>query len=165
MNKLIITTPQEKFITSYWTTLNKIIDEGIYLGTTFRFPYDSTVELIKSNIKDKIPFLFLINSENDKVVGWCEASPKDLTTCTLGIGILKEFRNKGYGRKLIEEIISICKRQGYEYLELQVKYNNKTAIHLYESIGFVMRDIIIDELEDDNYKEDLIEMFLDLDII
>ena len=46
-----------------------------------------------------------------------------------------EVRGNGVGRKLIEELIQICKNAGGSKVHWQTHFTNKTAIGLYEKLG------------------------------
>ena len=53
-------------------------------------------------------------------------------------GILPKYRNKGYGKMLLEETIEIVKEQGYKIFRLYTdRVENARAIKLYEKLGFV----------------------------
>ncbi|MBQ3281823.1 MAG: GNAT family N-acetyltransferase [Eubacterium sp.] len=54
-----------------------------------------------------------------------------------GISILKDYWGLGIGRALTDACIECAKRAGYLQLELNVVADNKSAISLYESEGFV----------------------------
>ena len=54
-----------------------------------------------------------------------------------GVSVLKDYWGLGVGRKLCEACIECAKMAGYEQLELDVVSENKRALALYESLGFV----------------------------
>lgn len=47
-----------------------------------------------------------------------------------------ELRGKGYGRRLMEEMLSLGKSKGVDKAYLQVMLDNPVALRLYESLGF-----------------------------
>lgn len=53
-----------------------------------------------------------------------------------GIGIAKQFWGLGIGRALTESCIECARKAGYAQLELTVVSENRTALSLYESVGF-----------------------------
>lgn len=57
--------------------------------------------------------------------------------CAIGLGVRKEYRNCGVAKCLLEAGIAWARSLGYEQMELDVVEENKAAIHLYESCGFV----------------------------
>ena len=56
-------------------------------------------------------------------------------TPELGIGIRREFRRRGIGRRLIQTLIETAKTNHHPAISLSVAPNNP-ARHLYESLGF-----------------------------
>lgn len=53
-----------------------------------------------------------------------------------GISVARDYWGLGIGRALTEACIACAKRAGYAQLELEVVAENKSAIALYESVGF-----------------------------
>ena len=76
----------------------------------------------------------------DRIVAWCDIIPKTglgyTHVGTLGMGVLKEWRRSGLGRKLILECLVLARAKGLEKVELSVYADNLAAIRLYESVGF-----------------------------
>ena len=52
------------------------------------------------------------------------------------ISVAKEYWNKGIGSQLIDKIILFARQNDFEIIDLQVRSDNKRAIHLYEKYGF-----------------------------
>lgn len=50
-----------------------------------------------------------------------------------------EFRKKGYGKYLIEQVIHECKNRGCTTLQLYVYTSNPPAIKFYEHLGFNLK--------------------------
>lgn len=55
----------------------------------------------------------------------------------LGISVEKAHWGLGLGRALMESCLDCARRGGYRQLELQVVADNRRAISLYQSLGFV----------------------------
>lgn len=53
------------------------------------------------------------------------------------IAVLPEFRGKGRGRKLLDELVNHAKKQGAKVLALEVRESNLPARKLYISAGFL----------------------------
>ena len=53
-----------------------------------------------------------------------------------GISVLKAFWGLGIGRALTKACMRLAKQAGYTQLELQAVADNRSAIGLYESVGF-----------------------------
>lgn len=54
-----------------------------------------------------------------------------------GVSIEKAYWGQGIGRALTSACIAVAKEAGYAQLELQVVADNRAAVALYESMGFV----------------------------
>ena len=54
----------------------------------------------------------------------------------LAISVLKSEWNKGVGSAVMEKLIAFAVEIGSEIIELEVRSDNKRAIHLYEKYGF-----------------------------
>lgn len=50
--------------------------------------------------------------------------------------VKKEFRGKGYGKKLMNYVIEFAKREKYNELSLGVNLDNYIALKLYVNLGF-----------------------------
>ena len=51
------------------------------------------------------------------------------------ISVLKEYRNKGIGTRLMREILFLLKKKGYKRVSLSVQKAN-FAVSMYEKAGF-----------------------------
>jgi len=54
-------------------------------------------------------------------------------------GVLPEYRRRGYGRQMLEEIIREIRARGQKTIKLEVDTRNAAAINLYRSSGFGIR--------------------------
>ena len=57
------------------------------------------------------------------------------------MGVDEEYRNRGIGRQLLEFIKDYAKDNGYTDLRLTVNEENENARHLYEAVGFKVKNI------------------------
>ena len=53
-----------------------------------------------------------------------------------GLAIHPAFVGKGFGKKMMEEIIDLANQQGYKRIELSVATENLKAVELYKKMGF-----------------------------
>lgn len=91
----------------------------------------------------------------DKVIGFMMwAIDDDDNSCWLGgITIDKEFQGKGYGLAAVEAALKkLSTEHGYKKFALSYNPENKTAQHIYASLGFNEHD----EMEDDEIVARLI---------
>ena len=78
---------------------------------------------------------------NQKIIGNAQISAGDLPTnlhrVDLGISILKEYRNKGLGKRLLNTVIQWCREQpSILWIDLGVFSGNNNAKALFEKVGF-----------------------------
>lgn len=57
-----------------------------------------------------------------------------------GTGVVRDYRGKGIGRRLIEESLKVYKKEGVELSTLESIAENQAAIRLYESMGYEISD-------------------------
>ncbi|MYL48196.1 GNAT family N-acetyltransferase [Halobacillus litoralis] len=53
-----------------------------------------------------------------------------------GLGVLPEYRRKGYGREILMKAVKILKERQVQQIMLQVEVKNNHALNLYRSCGF-----------------------------
>ncbi len=92
-----------------------------------------------SQIENSCDEIMLIAKENGKIVGNASLSrlPRRMKhRGDISVSVLKECWNKGIGSQLLLEIINFAKENTFEVIDLQVRSDNLSAIHLYEKFGF-----------------------------
>lgn len=78
--------------------------------------------------------------ENDHIVGFLHAEvlqPKELSgNCEFGLSILANYRRRGIGTRLIQEVEDWAWAKGVTRMELGVYSNNEAGILMYEKLGY-----------------------------
>lgn len=81
--------------------------------------------------------LFLVAEEGEEILGYCGSiislDEADITN----VCVREKARRRGIGRMLVEQLIRETKKAGVFTWHLEVRQSNESAIHLYESLGFV----------------------------
>ncbi len=76
----------------------------------------------------------------DRVVGWAIVMPSNMFgmnhSAELAMGVHRDFRRQGIGRRLMTGVIEQAWQSGLERIELVVWADNQPAIALYEKLGF-----------------------------
>jgi ribosomal protein S18 acetylase RimI-like enzyme len=157
-----ITRIAEEYIEGYHRCLDSVARERRYLAFVQAPPLESTREFVLSIIaSDQTQFVAL---KDEDVVGWCDISLmwlEGFTHCgRLGIGVRKDYRRRGIGKRLIERTIARAKEKGLERIELEVFASNRPAIRLYEKVGFVVEGVKRKARKIDGAYDDLIGMAL-----
>jgi ribosomal-protein-alanine N-acetyltransferase len=107
------------------------------------FEHEKQGEIIKYS--QKFRDVFYVITSQDKVIGYCTYRLKpafssrgfEKNSVIYSIAIDSKFRNKGFGRKLLEESIKEMKLNKISSVLLYVNVNNTPAIKLYEKTGFL----------------------------
>ena len=123
-------------------------------------------EILAKFQNDKTSY-FLLAEENGQIVGTCNCRSfrkKRLShRAEIGIAVKKDYWNKGIGRKLLTSLIALAKQSGLKVLSLEVRTDNKRAIHLYESLGFRRIGTFegFMEIDGESVDFDIMELFLE----
>ena len=84
--------------------------------------------------------LFLLLFDGQKAVGFLSAKRGNANrmkhSAYIVCGILKDYRGKGWGKQLFQELLSWAPENGITRLELTVMTHNEKAVLLYRSMGF-----------------------------
>lgn len=94
-------------------------------------------EIFIAKIDEKIVGYVLLSSKERKQNGYRYRKQLDIDA----IGVDRNYRNQGIGTKLINYVKKYAKEKGYTDLRLTVNEENKNAIHLYEKMGFKVKNI------------------------
>lgn len=112
------------------------------------FTHKTTEHEIRERIEGKDHDLFIIQ-DNGKPAGFLVAYDLDEKVYYNWImGVLPEFRRKGFGKKLIEQFESTAKDKGYTSVQVKTMEKFKAMQHLltnlkYEKIGIDDKSKII----------------------
>ncbi len=101
--------------------------------------------------------IYIVVKENNEIIGyggmWHVINEGHITN----IAVKNEYRRKGIGSKIIDELINIAKEKEMIGITLEVRTSNNIAQNLYKKKGFIIEGIR-KEYYDDN-KEDAILMW------
>lgn len=102
-----------------------------------------------------------------RIVGWCDVIPHRWEGFRhggrLGMGIVREFRGAGIGRRLLDAAVRGAREAGLSRVELEVFSSNTIAIKLYERYGFAREGLHRRGRIIDGRVEDVLIMGLLLD--
>ena len=81
----------------------------------------------------------------DRVVGWCDIRRSPYVgfehTGVLGMGVVRDWRGRGLGRRLLEATVADSAGLFLARIELEVFASNLAALRLYERFGFVREGV------------------------
>jgi ribosomal protein S18 acetylase RimI-like enzyme len=150
-------------IPAFREVLDSVARERKYLAMLEAPPLDAAQAFIMGIIK--AGHAQFVAETDGKIVGWCDAVPGAAGTAhiaNLGMGVHRDFRGRGIGRRLLETTIARVRDQGLEKIELQVYASNAAAIALYRKFGFVDEGCRKRGRLVDGVFEDVLLMALDL---
>lgn len=128
----------------------KVFFSDYYIGGQyFHYYKDNIYHLV---IDNKVVGIVQLEFKEHFVGG---KSLKSDTTWIYCLEILQPFRNKGYGKILLNEIQKFCLKNGQKRLVLEV--NNPIALKLYKNYGF---EVIDEYINSDKEKECKMEMLI-----
>ena len=99
----------------------------------------------------------LVLEESGMVVGFAIYSPIIPESHLLNIAIDPAHQGKGFGKNLLQHVILQNETMGVKIISLEVRVSNKTAINLYENLGF-SKDAIRPNYYSGSPKEDALLM-------
>jgi [ribosomal protein S18]-alanine N-acetyltransferase len=124
---------------------------------SFAYPWSPRFFLQELQVQCARSFLAEING---RIVGyvlfWLLADEVDVHN----VAVHSEFRRRGIGRLLLDQVVGEARRRGSIRVTLEVRRSNTAAQKLYESIGFVTTGIRKGYYSDDG--EDALAMVLEL---
>jgi len=133
----------EEYVEGFHQCLDNVARERLHLGFLEAPPSEKIRKFVRNNIARDLPQFVAVRG--DEVIGWCDISPEDLPGFThcgrLGMGVRKEFRRQGLGRKLLEAALEKAKAKRLERIELEVYASNLPAIELYKRSGFSVEGV------------------------
>jgi len=103
-----------------------------------KFSYFSLLNEVLQHDKDYYVFLM----DNDNVVGYglLRGWQEGYEIPSLGIMIDVDFRGKGFSSQMMQHLHEIAKTKGSDKIRLTVYKENKTAICLYNKLGYEFSD-------------------------
>lgn len=109
---------------------NKIFNsDGREPITTADIAYEEEQEYF---IYDLCSFIKAQNNE----IGYGQIIISRGTYSIVNLGIIENYRNKGYGHDLVIKLIELANKKGITELFIRVEESNNVAKKLYESLGF-----------------------------
>lgn len=78
-----------------------------------------------------------VKMDNEKPIGYALGTVVCGEAELYRIGVLPEFRGKGFGKSILDDFLCSCRRKSAEKVFLEVRSRNAPAIVLYKGAGFV----------------------------
>lgn len=141
--EVIFRSAEEKDAKSLLKYLKVTAAETPYL---IREPEEITLSIKEEEefiqrIEDSERELMLVATVDGKHIGNCSlmsmgSFKRYRHRCDVAIALYQEYCGRGIGKMMLEAVLKVAKELGYEQAELEVVADNKTAIVMYEKLGF-----------------------------
>ena len=129
---------EERDIESLWETINSVCQEKWFLASVEGFTLEQCREFHGRGIEKAWPQVVAV--DKGRAVGWCNVATGEKVGFThvglLGMGVHRDYRRQGIGRRLLVACLSTARQSGLEKVELAVYRDNHVVIQLYENLGF-----------------------------
>jgi len=145
---------------SAWLSLlSQLMEESEYMLYT-KHDRDFNIERCKSHINNMIisdqSEILLVEADTNKIVGYLlgeiEKMYRKSHVMTLCGGILRSHQ-RGFSRKLVEEITLLAKKKGIIKIEFSVLESNKICINASKRMGFKIEGLKIQAVKTSNGYE------------
>ncbi|MHB1392252.1 MAG: GNAT family N-acetyltransferase [Clostridia bacterium] len=94
------------------------------------------LEVDKTTLKLELDYKLSRAEVDNKIIGKVHLEISDTVSGIYGLGVLSEYRGKGYGRGILTRAIEKLKENNSKDIMLQVVVKNIYALNLYKSFGF-----------------------------
>ncbi|MBU3091827.1 GNAT family N-acetyltransferase [Clostridium sp. CM028] len=111
---------------------------SIYFGTPKKDAHDKEdkMDMEKPSINVDDNFISYMAELNGEIIGKIHICINDNEGFIYGVGVIPDFRRKGYGREILNSALNILNNKNVDNIFIEVSRSNKNALGLYESCGF-----------------------------
>ena len=108
---------------------------------------DSVKKVIERGLKSENQ-IYICATDGGKVIGYCSLTIKNNLWMSANLGNVDElvvdsdYRNRGIGKMLMNEIQNIAKENDCKRLELDSAFHRTVAHDFYSNLGFEKRDCL-----------------------
>lgn len=132
-DKMPITT--EKAVQLVRATQTNHVHIQTILAESFSFSDETANEMIRQTLSDSRHSLYIVRAGSSSI-GTVTVSEHPEELYIRAFAVRPSYQGKGYGRKILIQLIETLKNQSTKAIMIEVETSNKNALHLYESCGF-----------------------------
>ena len=100
--------------------------------------------------------IFKLVIDNNKIIGISEYLIKDNRVFLSKLYVLKQMRNKGVGKLMLNDCIEYTKKHSLNKIFLTVNKYNYPSIEIYKHLGFIIIDSVITDIGNNYVMDDYI---------
>ncbi len=96
-------------------------------------------EQFLASLEDSRDGVMLVAKNDGRIIGNASLSrlPRRMShRGELAVAVAKEYWNQGVGGRLLCRLVDFARENAFDVIDLQVRSDNLSAIHLYEKFGF-----------------------------
>lgn len=105
------------------------------------FPEDSMTEGIFMDEVTNDTRVYFVALDGEKVVGYAGAWNTGSDYSIISVAVTEDYRKNGIAVRLINRLVTDCKKKGIYSVSLEVSEKNIPAINLYKKIGFITTNV------------------------
>ncbi|KJC46489.1 GNAT family N-acetyltransferase [Bradyrhizobium sp. LTSP857] len=124
---------------AFRAAVDVVARERKYIALVEAPPIEQVRAFVARNVERGYPQIVAV--ADGAVVGWCNVPPASRVVSAhvgdLFMGLLPEFRGRGFGEGLLRQAIQAADAFGFRRIELGVFATNTAAAALYRKVGFV----------------------------
>lgn len=145
--KVVLRTPRWEDLDDFLEIINSLVDEGADILRTERVSKEEEIDFLSKVLSrlEKDEMFYLVAEVDGKVVAVSEISKRggyEKHVGVIGIAIRNGFRDLGIGTEIMKALVEQAQKMGLKVLTLSAFATNKSAIHVYEKVGFVQTGTI-----------------------
>jgi len=144
MDDIRIVPSEERHAEGLRSAYEDICKERVYFSVLQAPPLEAVVRHMQT-LRQTGGVQYVAVAASDRVVGWCDVTRNargiESHAGSLGMGLLREYRGQGVGRRLAEAALRDAVALGFERVELGVYASNEAAVALYKRLGFVTEGV------------------------
>ena len=140
--KVVLRTPKWEDLDDFLELINSLVEERADTLRTERVSKEEEVDFLSKVLSrlEKDEMFYLVAEVDGKVVAVSEISKRsgyEKHVGVIGIAIRSEFRDLGIGTEMMNALVEQAQEMGLKVLTLTAFATNKSAIHVYEKVGFL----------------------------
>lgn len=104
-------------------------------ATSFGKPEEENLQRYTRDIPKPTHRFFIATLDNQRIGSFGVVSSRD-RVWIVALGVLPEYRKRGYGRQMLTRIVRMLLKEGHHEVLIEVQTDNKNALRLYRTCGF-----------------------------
>jgi len=140
--KVVLRTPKWEDLDDLLKLINSLVEERADILRTEKVSREEEIDWLSKVLSrlEKDETFYMVAEVGGKVVAVSEVNRRsgyEKHVGVIGIAIRSGFRDLGIGTEMMKTLVGQAQEMGLKVLTLSAFASNKSAIHVYEKVGFV----------------------------